>query len=525
MPEQGQQVEERERSEGRAARSATAVALAIVLSKLAGLLRQRVVAHYFGTSIVADVIAAAFRVGNLAQNLLGEGTLSASFIPAYARLRAEGRHAEAEDMARAALGLLSVSVIVVSAVGVAAAPWLSLAIAAGFDVDKLAMTTRLVRIVFPMTGVLVLCAWALGVLNAHRRFFLPYFAPVVWSAAQIAALLIAGAWLGLGGEALARALAVGALVGAALELAWLLERTRPLLRTLRPSFDHRNAELRVAVGRLPAVIVGRGVIQLSGLVDTLLVSYVGSGANATFAYAQTLYLLPMSVLGTGEAAVSLPEMATDAAESNLEQQSSLLRSRLGAALGRVVVWSVPAMVALGLCGSELITVLLETGRFDRSSTVLVAEPLVVYSVALVANASVRLFATTFFALGETGLPARYAVIRVIASTSVALALLRSHGVVGVVAGAATGGWLEALMLGWQLKNRIGGLGLERVPWGRVAAIATVTVIAPLLARLALGRATEGLVGAATVLGTTAGAFLVAARLAGVLDLRASRGPR
>ena len=149
-------------------------------------MRQRVTAHYFGTSTVADVIAAAFRIGNLAQNLLGEGTLSASFIPVYAKLRAEGRDAEAVAFAQAALGLLAAVVIILSALGVAAAPWLALLVAGGFEPDKLAMTARLVRVVFPAAGVLVLCAWALGVMNAHRKFFMPYAAPVVWSSVQIA---------------------------------------------------------------------------------------------------------------------------------------------------------------------------------------------------------------------------------------------------------------------------------------------------------------------------------------------------
>ena len=139
----------------RETRSAAVVAFAILLSRLVGLVRQRVTAHYFGTGTVADVLTAAFRIGNLAQNLLGEGTLSASFIPVYARLRAEGRDAEAVEFARAALGLLGAAVVVISGLGVALAPLFSLLIAAGFDADKLAMTTRLVRIVFPMTGILV----------------------------------------------------------------------------------------------------------------------------------------------------------------------------------------------------------------------------------------------------------------------------------------------------------------------------------------------------------------------------------
>ena len=508
------------KQEHRESRSAAVVAIAILISKLVGLLRQRVTAHFFGTSLVADVIAAAFRVGNLAQNLLGEGTLSASFIPIYAKLRAEGRDDEAVAFARAALGLLAALVIVVTAIGIAAAPWLAVVVAAGFGPDKLAMTTRLVRIVFPMTGVLVLCAWALGVMNAHRQFFMPYVAPVIWSAAQIAALMIGGSWLMQSVEPLAHTLAWGALVGAALELALLLYKSRPHLGTLRPTLDAASAHVREAAARLPGVLVGRGVIQISGLVDTLLVSFVGTGANATFAYAQTLYLLPMSLLGTGEAAVSLPEMARDTAVADEDERNRKLRRRLGLTLTRVCVLAIPAMAVLMVFGEELINLLLRTGKFDGDSTARVADAVRIYGLALIANASVRLFATTFFALGDTKLPARFAVVRVVASTAIALALLEPLGVIGVVTGAVSAGWLEALFLGWQLRRRIGGTGLSELPWLKLVVLAAATFGLPAVARtLAPPGLVDGWFGALLMLSVVAVVFAVAAAALRLFDVR------
>ncbi len=505
--------------EKREARHAAVVAGAILLSKLVGLVRQRVTAHFFGTSAVADVIAAAFRAGNLAQNLLGEGTLSASFIPVYAKLRAAGREAEAGEFARATLGLLFAAVVVICGLGVGLAPWLAVAVAGGFEPDALAMTTRLIRLVFPATGALVLCAWALGVLNAHRQFFLPYAAPMIWSAAQIAALFIGGAWLSLSGEGLARVLALGAIVGACLELLTLVTRTRPLLKRLKPSFDFRNPHVREAATRLPGVLLGRGVIQISGLVDTLLVSFVGTGAASTFVYAQMLYMLPMSLLGTGEAAVSLPEMARDSAEDDVEKRHALMRRRLGATLTRVSVLGIGAMVVLMLFGMELISLLLRTGRFDADSTTKVAAAVRVYGVALIGNASVRLFATTFFALGETKLPARYAVVRVATSTVISLALMGPFGVVGVVAGAVTAAWLEAVLLGWQLRMRLGGLGLRELPLWRMLALAAITCAVPSAAKHLLGTHALTMWGALVTLVVAGISYLVAVTLLKLLDLR------
>jgi putative peptidoglycan lipid II flippase len=516
VPEEAADSQQRSRE----TRSASVVAVAILLSKLVGLVRQRVIAFYFGTSAVADVIAAAFRIGNLAQNLLGEGTLSASFIPVYAKLRAEGRDDEAVAFANAALGLLTALVIVVSALGVAAAPWLAVAVAAGFDAERLAMTTRLVRIVFPMTGLLVLCAWALGVLNAHRRFFVPYVAPVIWSAGQIAALLIGGGWLMQSNEPLAHILAYGATAGAIVELGTLMARARPLLGKLRPTFDHKNEGVREAARRLPAVLLGRGVIQISGMVDTLLVSFVGTGANATFAYAQMLYLLPMSLLGTGESAVALPEMARDTAESDIEERHRRMRKRLGVTLTRVTVLAIPAMAVLMMFGVELISLLLKTGRFDASSTERVAEALQIYGIALLANASQRLFATTFFALGETGLPARSAVMRVVASTAIALMLLEQYGVVGVVTGAVTAGWIEAIYLGFMLRRRIGGLGLEEAPAAKIIGLAALTFGVPYAFRLLIPSSfATSFAGVFTILAFTGIVFAAAAAALKLFDIR------
>src|SRR5262245_5811839 len=170
-------------------------------------------AHYFGTSSIADAITAAFRIGNITQNLLGEGTLSASFIPVYSKLRVTESEDKSRHFALSSLGLLIVVAIVCSALGVLFAPALTSIVAVGFDPARHADATAMLRVLFPMTGALVLSAWALGVLNSHRRFFLPYIAPVLWSLAQMAGLYIFGSWVRQSGASLAMTLAWSALVG------------------------------------------------------------------------------------------------------------------------------------------------------------------------------------------------------------------------------------------------------------------------------------------------------------------------
>src|SRR6266704_5647089 len=171
-------------------RLAFRVAAGILLSRIIGLVRLRVFSHYFGLrSDAADAFNAAFRIPNFLQNMFGEGVLSASFIPVYSRLLAEGDEEEAGRVAGAIAAILALVTTVLVLAGVLATPLLIDAIAPGFEGAKRHLTIRLVRVLFPGVGLLVLSAWCLGILNSHRRFFLSYAAPVVSSAAMIAAMI------------------------------------------------------------------------------------------------------------------------------------------------------------------------------------------------------------------------------------------------------------------------------------------------------------------------------------------------
>ncbi len=503
-----------------AARSALLVTAGILLSRVFGLVRQQLVLRYFGLSAFGDVLTAGFRIGNIVQNLLGEGTLSASFIPVYARARAAGRGADATRFALTALGFLLLIVSTATAAAVLGAPLLARVLASGFDAPRYEMTGRALRILFPMTGLLVLSAWGLGVLNAHRRFFLSYAAPVLWSVAQIVALCVFGAWLGERGEPLLIVLCWAALVGAALQLAVLLPAARALLGSLRPLLDRKTPELREAVALLPHVILGRGVIQISGLIDTELVSYLGVGAVTVMQAAQTLYLLPMSILGTGEAAASLPEMASDTADEDRARRDATLRARLGASLSRVTVLTVPTTLAMALLGGEVIRVLYQGGRFDQQATESVERVVFAYAFALLGNASARVLTTTAYAIGDTRTPWRYAVYRVAVSTAGSLLLMRYLDVVGVVLGAVIAAWVETFALGWKLRRELGGLGLEKVPVARTAALGALCIGPALALRAALPVEIEhGRAGSLLVLAVFCGAFAIAAPKLGLISLR------
>src|SRR6266436_6594119 len=222
-------------------RLAFRVAAGILLSRIIGLVRLRVFSHYFGLrSDAADAFNAAFRIPNFLQNMFGEGVLSASFIPVYARLLAEGDEEEAGRVAGAVGALLALVVSVLCLVGVLVTPWLIDAIAPGFHGAKRDLTISLVRILFPGAGLLVLSAWGLGILNSHRKLFLSYAAPVMWSGAMIGTLLVFGGRYSP--SELAIALAWGSVLGSGLQFGIQIPFVLRLARRLRSHFDFQSTQ-------------------------------------------------------------------------------------------------------------------------------------------------------------------------------------------------------------------------------------------------------------------------------------------
>lgn len=493
------------------------MSIGILASRFVGLARQKIVAHYLGTSDAADAIAVGFRIGNITQNLLGEGSLSASFVPVYARLRLAGGD-RAARFARAVLGIMIAVVTTASLALALAAPVAVAVIAPGFDGAKKTLTTELVRILFPMTGVLVLGAWALGVLTAHRRFLAGYLAPVIWSLAQIAAVLVAATLLGKRGADLAIAVAWGAFAGAGLQLLMMLLPVKTVLGSIAPTWEPRAEGVAESLSRFPGALLGRGVIQLSGLVDTLLVSLLGPGANSAFQYAQTLYLLPMSVLGTGEAAASLPDLA-EHGENSEEARGRALRT-LTQSLTRVLALSAGVSAIFVAFGVEVTTIPLRGGQFDGSSTSAVAAILAAYAAGLPANAASRILGVACFARGDTRRPAIYAGIRVVVSTLVSLALMQRFGVPGVVGGAAVAAWVELVLLARNVRATWGATGFAGIPFAKIAATAAAPLVVGVPIQLGLRHLGVGpFVSSAVVLGAAGAAFVAGAHVTKLFSLR------
>lgn len=483
---------------------ASLVAAGVLISRVLGFVRDAVIAHVLGTSVAADALRAAMRIPNLLQNLFGEGALSASFIPVYARLRTEGRDEDAVRVAGAIFTLLALLSSALVLVGVVWSAELVALLTPGFSEPKRALTTTLVRIMFPGVGLLVLSAWCLGVLNSHRKFFLSYVSPVMWNLAIIAAIVF-GRRTSL--DDTARLVAWGAMIGSALQFLVQLPSVLSLVRgmPLRTSLD--DPSVRTVTRNFGPALMSRGVLQVSSFIDLQFATLLSGGAVAALALAQSITLLPVTLFGTAITAAALPGMSSVSGDPDV--RNAALRSRLGANQHRIAYFIVPSAAAFLAVGDALAAALFRSGRFTAADTTWLWAILAGASLGLLASTFARLYSSAFFALQDTTTPFRYAMVRVGVGIALAyllgvrlpvwLAIDTKWGAAGLTLAAGIAGWSEFALLRAGLQRRIGALPsvlpLLVQLWGSafVAAAVTWAVRLPWLGRDGVPHRTEAIV--------------------------------
>ncbi len=455
------------------------VAAGILASRISGLVRERIIGHFFGVeSIVADAFRASIRIPNLLSNLFGEGVISASFVTVYSRLRAQGQHEEANHVAAAVFGILSLVCSTVVLLGVLATPLMIDFIAPGFHGDKRDLTIHIVRILFPSTGLLVLGAWCLGVLNSHRRFLLSYMAPVVMNVVIIAVALL---FRYQTADQLVITIAWGYVLGSLLTLAVQLPRALSVLPHFRPVIEFQSAHVRTVLRNFGPIFLGRGVVQISSYIDQMIASSLPTGALAALGFGQVIAILPVSLFSMSISAAELPELSS--ATGTQEEVAATLRKRLNIGLRRIAFLIVPCAVAFLAIGDLLVAALYQGGRFKYEDAVYVWSVLAGSAVGLLATSLGRLYSSVFYALHNTRTPLRFAIIRVVITTLLGLLFAFSlpkwlgihpkWGVAGLTASAGIAGWVEFALLRRALAQRIGPTPLPPSFTGRLWMVAAI----------------------------------------------------
>lgn len=525
--------------------AAGSVAAGILASRVLGLVREKAVTYFFGVGSLLDVFQLAMRGANLLNNLLGEGTLSASFIPVYSRMLEEGREKDAGRFAGAVLGLIVTVAVVVTGIGmIFAEPLARYVLAPGFagdaalvaagteTVDRLALLVRALRFALPMAAFLALSAWALGVLNSHRRFFLPYVAPSALSIAVIAGLMVGatlvfgqpfghdGASTADGLEQLLMSAMVGSLVGGVLQFTVQLPAVFRVIRGFRLTLSTQVEGVQEALSAFGPVLAGRGVAQVSSYIDSVLAGFAVAGTVGVLRPALVLYMLPISLFGMSVAASELPELSRLGAE-----ERGRFLDRVGSSLRQVLYLVVPTVVGYLLFGWFIVWALFGGGAFDIDDAWIVYLTLAGYTVGLGATAASRLLQNSFYAIGQAAVPARIAVVRVVMSGVIGAALMftldvyrvsdwitlpeespLSLAAVGLAVGASVGAWVELLALVWSLRSRLPGFHLPVGTVVRMVGVAAVSAapVALLIGLVPLFRTT---LGSLLVIGVYAAAYL------------------
>lgn len=445
-------------------RSAGAISLATMVSRVLGLVRDQVQSFVFGAGFATDAFFVAFRIPNLLRDLFAEGALSAAFVATFTAERERKGTEEAWRLARRTATALVVVLGAGSLLLFVLAPWAVALYTPGFEAEKQRLATGMTRVLSPFLLLVSLAALAMGILNTHGRFFLPALAPAWFNVLTIAGILALPAALVGAGIDPVYAIAWGALAGGAVQLAFQLPALRKAGFRFRWEFAPRDPALRrVAALMLPATL-GLAAVQINIFIDTSLASGLGDGPISWLQYAFRLIQLPIGVFGVALGMANLARVSRDAARGDLEG----LRTNLAGALRAAAVLALPAAAGLVALREPLVRLLFERGRFDPSDTAATAAAVLCYATGLYAYAATKIQVPTFYALGDTRLPVAGSAASVagkLGASFLFLAVLPRFGVhpfLALALGTSAAAWLNFGVLAWGIRRKIGRLEGERV---------------------------------------------------------------
>jgi putative peptidoglycan lipid II flippase len=433
----------------RLTRAAGSVALATVVSRLLGFLRDAVIAWGFGTGFGSDAFLAAFRIPNLFRRLLGEGSLSSAFVPVLAETLSKGGRRAAQDVAAAAARILAIALTAACLVGLLAAPGIVLLVAPGFTGAKFELTVSLTRLMLPYLVAAGMAALWMGTLNVFGSFAAPAMAPALLNIAMIAGML------GLAPLAVRpeEALAVAVLVGGAAQLAFLsVCSARHGVRIRRAACEAAPVLKRAARLLLP-IGLASAVHQINVLAGGLLASFLPEGSVSCLYYAERLVEFPLGVIAIAAATAVLPSLAREAALG--DQQG--LAATLTYAFRMVSFVTLPAMAGLLLLAEPMVSLLFQRGEFGDESVRLTSQAVSYYALGLWGVSAARITATLFFATQDARAPLRAALASIAANLVFGVVLMRPMAAGGLSLAAALAALVNLGFLLAAVRRKLGRL--------------------------------------------------------------------
>ncbi len=415
-----------EETAGRVTRSAGVVSLAVMGSRLLGLVREQVFAALFGVGMHSDAFIAAFRIPNLLRDLFAEGALSAAFVSTFSQLIVTRGERAAWRLANLVLNGLLLLLTGVTLLGILLAPQIVRLIARGFEAipGKMALTTEMTRLMFPFIILVAMAAVAMGILNSKDRFGIPASASTLFNIGSI-----------LGGVSFAYLLdpdfgpraivgwAIGTLIGGALQFLIQVPSLYRVGFRYEPIVSFRDEGVRQILRLMGPAVIGAAAVQVNVFVNTNFASYLGDGPVSWLNYAFRLMQFPIGVFGVAIGMATLPAVSRAAACGDLAE----FRRTLAASLGLVFFLCLPSACGLAVLGEPIIRVIYERGRFTAFDTEQTAAALAFYAIGLAGYAAIKVLAPAFYALNDARTPMRISLISIATNYTFNALLVRQLG--------------------------------------------------------------------------------------------------
>lgn len=431
------------------AKAAGIVGAATMISRVFGLLRDTFIAAIFGANWMTDAFWVAYRIPNTSSRLLGEGSLTASFVPVFTEHLQKKTKEEALELAYNAFTILSIIVTFVSILGIIFSPVIVRVIAPGFvsQPKQFALAVFLNRLMFPYIFVISIGALCMGILNSFRRFVSPALSPVMLNISIIFSALALRSFFA---EPIT-ALAVGVLIGGLLQLSlqWPFLRKCGVKFKLRFNFKHPGLK-QIGVLMMPAIL-GAGITTINVFVGTILASLLPGGSVTYLFYADRIVELPLGVFAIAIGTASLPSFSSHAAAGDMDE----LKSSLSFSLRLMLFLTIPSTFALMVLNLPIISVLFQHGAFDAQAAVYTGQALFFYGIGLWAFSLVRVFVAMFYSLQDSKWPMRAAIISFVINLVFSLALMYPMKHKGLALANSISAIANVFVLSFMLRKKIG----------------------------------------------------------------------
>ncbi|RMH69778.1 MAG: murein biosynthesis integral membrane protein MurJ [Gemmatimonadetes bacterium] len=440
-------------------RSAGQIAFATLISRILGLCRDMVKAYFLGTSMAADAFTVAFRIPSMLRQLLGEGALSAAFVPTYTEYLTRHNRDAAWKLVNNVITLLMGVLLTLTAAGVIFSPQFVQIIARGFDLipGKLTLTVTLTRILFPYIFFVSLAALAMGILNSHRQFFIPALAPVMLNISLILSAFVLSPLFGDTPEQQVFGFAIGGLIGGMGQLAIQLPALFKLGLRYRPQFNWRHPGVVRIVKLMIPGLFGIAIYEINLFADTFLASLLEDGSIAALEYGNRLVQLPLGAFATAIGTAILPALSEHAAHHNVTE----LKKTFSHAIRLILLILIPATVGLILLADPMIRVLLQRGAFDASRSLpMTTGALTFYAFGLCSYGLVKGIVPVFYAMKDTQTPVKTAAVAMLTNITLNIILMRYLQLRGLALATALSATLNVVLL-WLILNHRLGLKVNR----------------------------------------------------------------